>query len=443
MSDTYTVDTVQRLRTRLGRKQADRRSIVDAAKRENRSNKLTDQQDAEFRSLSSDIEEIETRIEEITEDDRRMQTANAAAARVGLGLAGPRSAVYGPENRASYFGDLTAVSRQTADGAARDRLAQYDMEQRDLNRADGSGGQFVPPAYLLNDVVGAPRPGRVTADLMTRRPLPPGTDVINIPKILTGTATAIQPADNDPVQEVDLTDTTIAAPVRTIAGQQDVALQLLDQSPVNFDEVIIRDLLADYARRLGLQVLTGTGATGQLLGVQNVVGVEVVTWTSAAPAAVEFQKRVADAVSRIAGAIYSPPNAVVMHPRRWAWLLIQNDTSNRPLIVPEAQGPSNAQGVLAGGAEGRVGTFAGLPVYVDSNIATNAGAGLNEDRVLVLNTAETLLFESQIRTRVLPEVLSGTLTVRVQIYGYAAMATRQAKSVAVISGTGLTPPVFV
>jgi HK97 family phage major capsid protein len=152
----------------------------------------------------------------------------------------------------------------------------------------------------------------VTADLLNRRPLPGGTDVINIPKILTGTATAIQPADNDPVIEADLTDSTISAPVRTIAGQQDVALQLLDQSPINFDETIIKDLLADYARRVGLQVLSGTGAGGQVLGLRNVVGVETVTWTSASPTAVEFQKRVADAVSA------SPVPCKRRPPRSWS-----------------------------------------------------------------------------------------------------------------------------
>jgi HK97 family phage major capsid protein len=348
--------------------------------------------------------------------------------------------VYGPESRASYFADLVAVSRQTADYDARERLATYDQEVRDLNRADGSGGQFVPPAHLVNEFVGLPRPGRVTADLLTRRPLPGGTDVINIPKILTGTATAIQPADNDPVQEVDMTDSTIAAPVRTIAGQQDIAQQLLDQSPVNFDEIIIRDLLASYSQQLGNQVLSGSGAGGQLLGLRNVTGVEAVTWTSATPTAVEFQRRVVDAVSRIAGALYAPPNAIVMHPRRWAWLLTQNDTANRPLIVPEAQGPNNAQGVLAGGAEGRVGTFAGLPVFVDSNIPTTVNT--TQDVVMVMNTAESYLYESPVKTRVLAETLSGTLTVRIQLWGYVAQATRQAKSIAVISGSGLTVPVF-
>lgn len=442
--DSYSSDSIQRLKTRLGRKTAERRTLIENARRENRSGTLTEEQDTAFRSMSGDIELLETRIEELQEDDRRSFQATDAMRRVAGPGGRSGSQVYGPESRASYFADLAAVVRQTADYGTRDRLSTYEQEQRDLNRADGAGGQFVPPAYLMNDYAGLPRAGRVTADLMTRRPLPPGTDVINIPKILTGTATAIQPADNDPVQEVDLTDSVIAAPVRTIAGQQDIAQQLLDQSPVNFDELVMQDLLSDFQRRLGLQVLTGTGLTGQLLGLQNVTGIETVTWTSAAPTAQEFQKRVADAVSRISGALFSSASGlvIVMHPRRWAWLLTQNDTSNRPLVVPESYGPNNAQGVLSGGAEGRVGSFAGLPVYVDGNIATNTGAGTNQDVVMVMAPGETYLYESQIRTRVLPEVLSGTLTVRAQVYGYVAMATRQAKSIAVISGTGLTPPSF-
>jgi hypothetical protein len=53
-------------------------------------------------------------------------------------------------------------------------------------------------------------------------------DSINIPKILSGTAVGIQTADNEPVTDVDLTATFINAPVRSISGQQGVAIQLLD-----------------------------------------------------------------------------------------------------------------------------------------------------------------------------------------------------------------------
>jgi hypothetical protein len=68
------------------------------------------------------------------------------------------------------------------------------------------------------------------------------TDSIIIPEILSGTAVGIQTADNEPVTDVDLTATFINAPVRTISGQQGVAIQLLAQSPIAFDEIVFRDL---------------------------------------------------------------------------------------------------------------------------------------------------------------------------------------------------------
>jgi hypothetical protein len=44
---------------------------------------------------------------------------------------------------------------------------------------------------------------------------------------------------------------------------------------------------------------------------------------------------------------------------------------------------------------------------------------------------------------VLPEVGSGTLTVRLQVFNYAAFtAARYLSGIAVISGTGLVTPVF-
>ena len=79
-------------------------------------------------------------------------------------------------------------------------------------------------------------------------------------------------------------------------------------------------------------------------------------------------------------------------------------------------------------------------MYLDSNLPTNVST--NQDIVLVINSNETLLWESAVRVRVLPEVLSATLSVRIQLWGYAAQLTRQSKSIGIISGTGLVPPVF-
>jgi hypothetical protein len=68
------------------------------------------------------------------------------------------------------------------------------------------------------------------------------TDSHRYSQILSDTAVGIQTADNEPATDVDLTDTFIYAAVRTISGQQGVAIQLLDQSPIAFGEIIFRDL---------------------------------------------------------------------------------------------------------------------------------------------------------------------------------------------------------
>lgn len=427
---------IQRLHERRDQAVSRRKLIVDNAGRERRDT-LTSSEDADFRQITTEVRDFDERIQELQDEAQRSSHATAAYRRAGGGA--PQSHVYGPESRSSYFSDLVAMSRQTADYGARERLQTYEQEQRDLNRADGSGGAFVPPAYLVSDYVGLPRAGRVTADLLNRRPLPPGTDVINIPKIVTGTATAIQPADNDPVQEVDLTDATISAPVRTVAGQQDIAVQLLDQSPISYDEMIMRDLLSSFSQQLGNQVLSGSGTLGQILGLRNVPGVVTVTLTGTTVAS--LYSAVANAATQVQAGLFAAPNALVMHPRRWAWLTSQLDASSRPLVVPAAYGPNNAAGVQSASGEGQVGNFAGLAVYLDSNIPTTVST--NQDQILVLSTAETYLYESQVRTRVLQETLSGTLTVRIQLWGYVAMATRQAKSIAVITGSGLVPPAFI
>ena len=52
------------------------------------------------------------------------------------------------------------------------------------------------------------------------------------------------------------------------------------------------------------------------------------------------------------------------------------------------------------------------------------------------------LWESTLRTRVLPDVGSGTLTTRLQVYGYAALATRRPKAISLVTGTGLIVPTF-
>lgn len=438
-----------------------RKAIVDVAKQEKRDgDTLTEAEESEFRSFTDQIKEADTeirdldeRITELAEEEKRTQQAAAAARRaasVNAQMRVTEARTYERGGRNSYLKDLANAQIQ-GDNEARERLNRHAeevrvepeyKEYRDLNRADGSGGAFVPPAWLMGQWIELARAGRPTANLFNSQPLPPGTDSINIPRVLTGTAVAVQPADNDPVQEVDMTDSSLSIPVRTIAGQQDVAIQLLDQSPVNFDEIVFRDLLADYALKTNVQLLTGSGAAGQVLGLNAQTGVTAVTVTATTVAG--LYSAIANATQQIYATRFGAPNVIVMHPRRWAWLMSQLDANSRPLVVPAAQGPSNAIGTFNGVAQQQVvGSIQGLPVVTDPSVPTNQGAGTNQDMVLILKTDDVVLYESGIRTRVLQETLSGTLTVRLQVYGYLAFsAGRYAASTARITGAGLVAPTF-
>ncbi|MET8449337.1 phage major capsid protein [Streptomyces sp. NPDC005209] len=423
------------------------------------------EEDAEFRELTAhiklldgDIARTDERIQELSDEAERSQSLTAGAAAVKRAAARVESVregrTYDQGNGRSYMQDLMRVQlNMDANGESIERLRRHAQdvaeaaaspEFRDLSRTDGSGGYFVPPLWLMNQYVDLARAGRAYANLCNGQPLPGGTDSINIPKMSTGTATAIQTADNAAVQETDLADTSVQAPVRTIAGQQDVAIQLLDQSPISFDQVIFRDLVADYATKLDLQVISGSGSAGQVTGIRGTSGITTITYTSATPTVAQLYSKIADAVQRIHTLRFMPPTAIVMHPRRWAYLLAASDSTGRPLVVPDAGNPQNSVATLgAVAAEQVVGQMHGLPVVTDPSMPTNLGAGTNEDVVHIVRASDLLLFESGIRSRVLPDVGSGNLTVRLQVYGYLAFtAARYPASVVEVGGTGLISPAF-
>lgn len=361
---------------------------------------------------------------------------------------------YDRGSRNSYIADLAHTAYPSVDGfdEARERMVRHGREvevearagrfgeefRANMSRTDGTGGEFVPPLWLMDQLIPLARAGRITADLCRGMALPAGTDSINLPRVATGTATAEQ-SDGGSVQKTDMTTNSVSAPVTTIAGQQVFAIQLLDQSPINVDEVVFGDLLADLATKVDTYVLTKSGR-----GILNVSGIVAVTYTDASPTVPELYPKGADTLQQIVTNRFLPPQAWVMHPRRWYWHLAALDSSNRPLVVPSDQGPTNAfAGLKDVRAEGAVGSLLGLPVYIDPNVPTNLGAGTNEDRIIGARFDDLYLWEGSLRTRALQETDADTLSVRLQVWEYLAfMGDRFPKSIGVISGTGLVTPTF-
>ncbi|MQY33123.1 hypothetical protein SRB17_10830 [Streptomyces sp. RB17] len=418
-------------------------SILAVAEKHNRS--LSSGQQSRFDALSTEVRGYDERIQELEEQIAAEAAAAPMARKYAPSVSVTRNeSTYRKDGSHSYFRDLYQSRNGNADAA--DRLRRNN-EERAISTTNGAGGEFAPPMWLEDEYVKFARPGRVTANLIPTEDLPAGTDVLNVPKITGGTGVASQAAQNTGIQQTDITTSSIAAPVVTIAGGQTVSLQLLEQSPLNIDNVILSDLAAAYAQTLDTQVLSGPGTGGQLTGLTTLSGTHSVTYTSASPTlfgAGNLYNQMANAIQQINASRYLPPDAIVMHPRRWAWISTQVDSQNRPAILPHDQGPFNSMGIQTEQtAEGAVGRMFGLPVFLDNNIPTNLGAGTNQDQILIARLADSMLFESHIRAEAFQQTYAQNMSVFVRLYNYASFVTsRYAPSIAVIQGTGLVNPTF-
>ena len=136
-----------------------------------------------------------------------------------------------------------------------------------------------------------------------------------------------------------------------------------------------------------------------------------------------------------------------MHPRRLAFLMAGVDSTNRPLVLPAANGGMNAVGVGVGASQyGNSGyQMLGLPIITDASIATNYGAATNQDEIYVVTAGEAHLWEqpgSPFSLR-FDATGAGNLTIKSVVYGYAAFtAERYPLAASIISGTGCAAPTF-
>ena len=474
--------------------------------------------DSAFEKLEAEVKTLDRRIKE----QRAIETARKEAAKnsrgINIHVDEPQTYRKDNANEFSYFRDLchtdpfTAGAMHGNSAAAIDRLnrhkvdveewtknrrqerqrnaeRQVEQAERDFrnsfvslegrarrggfdaspfeyrvnpNRTDGQGGYFVPPLWLIDEYIPYLRAGRVAAGLCKQMELPEGTDSINIPKLNVPTLVAPQNSDTSAVASQDYTDTSVQANVKTLAGQEDVAIQLIEQSPGQIvDRVVMQDLIADYNRLVDRMVIYGSGQNTTSLNAGQIQGIypstnwtsNVVTWTSSSPLATSFNQVLGAAVSKASYNRYDLSNFhFLMHPRRWFWFATQTDgslgLSGRPLVGDAPFGPYNSSALEmdptpAEGLAGRV-PF-GPNVYIDGNVPTNDnGSGVQSGTYDVAFGAkwdDLWLFEGDLRTRVLPEVLSGTLEIRFQVYNYLAFLVRYGQSISQAQGSGFAAPV--
>lgn len=445
------------LRFRQGQLTADVAKIIETVEKHHRT--LSTNEERAVRDKTDEIQRISDTLADLEQQNELRAKAGEAAAAAGIlpGHTSTRGGTYTPQSKSSYFKDM--LDARQGDQHARERLDVHAREAADVIRTRyssspelraisttaGAGGEFIPPLWLIDDYIAALRPARATADALTNLPLPEHTDVLNVPKIATGTATAIQANQNTGVQQTDMTTGTVSASVITIAGGQTFSVQMFDQSPMagTVDRVILQDLLADYTRQVGNLVLNGTGTAGQPTGLVTAAGATI-TYTDASPdfaPAGKLYGRIANAVQTVQTTRFLAPTHIVMHPRRWAWIETRTDAQSRPMVMPSANGPVNAMGIVSNGAaQGVVGKMLGCDVIVDPNVPITVST--NQDVILVIRATDSWLYESTARIEVFPQTYANQLSLFARVYNYMALAHRLPQSIAVVAGTGLTTPTF-
>lgn len=350
--------------------------------------------------------------------------------------------------RAFYYGP-------SADGGASERLSRHMAEERvvrgdqlldragQTDRAVGTGAfaGLTVPQYLTDMYAPAAAALRPFADACNGHTLPESGMTLNLSRITTTTGVALQASENAAVQNTDIDDTLLTIAVQTAAGQQTMSRQAIERG-TGTEDVTVQDLYNQWATRIDNTLIT-QASTG-LSAVATSVA-----YTDASPTAAELYPKILNAAANVEAAMLAlgTPDLAVMHSRRWYWLQSQL-SSSWPLIqqstIPlQTGGVADAKSRYGDGVRGVLPS--GLAVVVDNNLATNLGAGTNEDEIHVLSSNEAHLWEDPSAPMFIraEQPSAGNLGVLLVLYSYFAYSfQRYASGMQKVNGTGLVTPVF-
>ena len=334
----------------------------------------------------------------------------------------------------SFFMDLAKrEARNDHDAAA--RLERHAVEMRATNTTAGTGGELVPPAYLISSTAVAAKVGRHFAKLIGSNPIPRGVSSIIIPRIvgtnIYGQDTGIQGAQNAAIAGIDDTTASNSSPVVSIAGGVVLSQQQFDLAAApGADVIYYAELLKDYSAVLNGQLINGTGTGGQLLGLANftylttntVNGSSVpVSLTGASNMIAALWPLLGQAAANVGNTRGHRPEWWLMAPRRWFAIAGSLDQQSRPIMSPAA----NAPDATDSNSPHAVSNIHGIPVFTDgaiqtTNIAGSGTVGALADTVYCGRAADMFLFESDPLMQTSVNSTAGSLTVRLNLHRYAA-----------------------
>lgn len=240
---------------------------------------------------------------------------------------------------------------------------------------DTAGGYIVGPEYMANEYIEMYR-AQVVAIAAGARVMPGMTgSPILIPKQSTG-ATAYWTAENAAITASEQTFENLSLTPHKCAGLTKVSNELMRSSSPAAEGIIRDDLAQTIGRAIDLAVLTGTGASGQPVGISLTTGINTTTQNATTT--------LAHCTAMVAAV--ATDNALhgslgwVMHPRTW-------NTISALLAAAGAD--------YGGRWEGNLWTLPllGYPVFLTTQLSLTLGGGSDESEMFFGNWNDVLIPE--------------------------------------------------
>lgn len=335
-----------------------------------------------------------------------------------------------------YFHDIALAS--SGDPHARERLERNNKHVQFRATGDTTAttemGEFVPPDWTNELYASVLRAGRAFADQCINIG-EPVSSVWNIPRITTGSSTAVQ-TEASAVSNTEHVSDNIIAILQTIGGYDLASYQLVDLAEPGMDGIVFADLVGSLNQQVDSSLLTSTTTSAQ--GAFGLTGINSVTYTQTTPTGAAFWPTVFQAKSLIEKNTFQGVDFAVLHPSTWNWFLSTLDTSNRPLALATTGAAFNAMAEYNPNAQGLAGNIGGIPVIVDANVTVTDGVGTNQAKVLLCNRSALLKKESAPKFKLSDQFAVTSLMYAFVAYTYLQRAFgRHPKKISAITGTGL------
>lgn len=337
----------------------ERRSLISRAESEQRvDDQLTPAEDAEFRQLTEQMQQLDAEIRSY--DERIAELGDAAEQRDNTeGAQALRRAAAGGQ----LPGGGQSEARTWLPGIAEYRQMQYEQ------RAVGTTGAFIPVGYSGTYFDLLRKRTAVLAAGPIQIPVDHAGSIV-VPKV-TSSVTIGGYAENTAITPADPGIGSITLDPKKFGAMTLVAREAMEDSAPQLRQVVANSLIRDTAVELDRQLVTGDGTGQNLRGLRNLSGATAGPTTtpngvSMAAAGLGFGL-LADTLAAYDAANADPDRAAwIMHSRTWASVRKLVDSQNRPLVSVDPTESVNP-------------TLWGKPVFISNSLSIAETVGTSTD----------------------------------------------------------------